>query len=160
MIFIKSACCKRVWVKCKRHFPKEYGMYHEVQLTCVTYLHYDRIELESYLYVFHVSVGKGSITNASSKFNVPLWLESSWILGLECCPACFHDSYGAWSWAYSWEICCLLENHTTSQSFRGDRSAKAHFSLDGGLFLWQLDWVVFASRKWTSFHRVSGREET
>lgn len=109
------------------------------------------IELsQRFIYMFHLSLGKGVFLN--------LWIliclylvESSRVLGLE----------RVLSWLFPWQlrgmiVDILLRNLLSfrksheGESFQIDRSAKAHFSLDGCLPLWQLDWGMF----------VSGREET
>lgn len=144
MIFIKSTCYKRIWVKCKPSctFLKN-AERREVQLTCVACLHCDSIELEIYLYI--PLLFRQRSTHKCICLLIVICLnavEISRVLGLES-PGCFRDSWGAWLWTHSWEICYLLENHMRNKSFQVDRSAKAHFSLDGCLPLWRLVWGMF-----------------
>lgn len=66
-------------------------------------------------------------------------VESARVLGLESVALVLSMTAKGHDCRHTLENSCLLENHTRSKSFRVDRSAKAHFSLDRCLPLWHLD---------------------
>lgn len=108
MIFIKSTCCKRIWVKCKHYLCKEYRiLWNAANLSplwenrardlpiCVPLIFRQREHLQMHLLIL-----------------MCLYVESWWILGLVSVVLVVSiTAEGHDCGPNSWEICCILGNH-------------------------------------------------